>query len=335
MSRFRDARDRGGRYLLGQLHADGSFGDPGLGVTEYYKAPAAFLVCGLSHAASRLIRWIRQHGFLPDGDFGPRPADQLNSYYYTYHNAWVIKAACRMGAFDLARRGMDFLNGFRDPESGGFYSHPTARGAETEQDLWVVSGCGWSAVYTGRLDVARGVGVWMRRLMEEQPDFPNALWTVYSRERGLITEVKDGDDFRYVLTRDESRDQSFYHPGIAAGFLCRLYMATGEEEWLDLARTYMRFCEHVGDYHFRLLRAGKVGWAGAMLYTLTGETKYRDMAVRVGDNLIGAQLDNGAWAWPEMGYPGPHNDITAEMVVWLDEIHQAVGEDYAAPAGQG
>ena len=327
MSAFREARDRGGRYLLGQLHADGGFGNPGLGVTEYYKVPAALLVCGLSHAASRLLRWIRLNGFLPDGDFGPRSANELDSYYYTYHNAWVIKAAHRMGAFDLARRGMDFLLGFRDPASGGFYSHPTARGSGTEQDLWVVSGCGWCAVYTGRLDVARGVGAWMRRMMEEQPDYPKALWTVYSRERGLITEMMDGDDFRYVLTRDESRDQSFYHPGIAAGFLCRLYLATGEEEWLDLARTYMRFCEHVGDYHFRLLRAGKVGWAGAMLYTLTGEAKYRDMAVRVGNNLVETQLENGAWAWPEMGIPGPHNDITAEMVVWLDEIHQAAGED--------
>ena len=326
MNRFSDARDRGGRYLLGRVREDGGFGDPVLGVTEYYKAPAALLVCGLSHAANRLLNWIRHYGILPNGDFGPRPASERNSYYYTYHNTWVIKAAHRMGALDLARRGMDFLLGFRDPTSGGFYSHPTARDDTTEQDLWVVSGIGWCAVYTGKLDVARGIGRWMRRLMEDQPEYPSALWTVYSRDRGLITEVQDGDDFRYVLTRDESRDQSFYHPGIAAGFLCRLYMATGEGEWLELAREYMQFCEHVGDYHYKLLRAGKVGWAGAMLYTLTGEVKYRDMAVRVGNNLVQAQLANGAWAWPEMGLTGPHNDITAEMVVWLDEIHQAVGD---------
>ena len=103
------------------------------------------------------------------------------------------------------------------------------------------------------------------------PNTLKKLWTVYTRSTGLITEVLDGDDFRYVLTRDESRDQSFYHPGIAAGFLSRLYMATGEREWLDLACEYMRFCEYVGDYHFSLLRAGKVGWAASMLYTITGD----------------------------------------------------------------
>ncbi len=327
MNRFRQARDRGCSYLLGQVHEDGGFGDPELGVTEYYKVPAALLVCGFSSAANSLLRWIRRHGFLPNGDFGPRPASALNSYYYTYHNAWVIKAAHRLGAFDLAQRGMDFLHEFHDPAGGGFYSHPTERNPETEQDLWVVSGCGWCAIYTGRLDLARGVGGWMRRMMDDQPNYPEELWTVYSRSRGLITEVIDGDDFRYVLTRDESRDQSFYHPGIAAGFLCRLYMATGEGVWFELAREYMRFCDYVGDYHFKLLRAGKVGWAAAMLHTLTGDEKFREIAVRVGDNLVDSQLEDGAWAWPEMGLTGPHNDITAEMVVWLDEIHQATGAD--------
>ena len=236
------------------------------------------MVCGMSGAAGRLLNWVRRNGFTPDGDFGPRPADELDSYYYTYHNAWVIKGAHRLGQFDLAQRGMDFLMRFHDPESGGFYSSPSERDASTEQDLWVVSGSGWCAIYTGRLDVARGLGTWMKGMMDDQPNYPEEMWTVYSRESGLITEVRDGDDFRYVLTRDESRDQSFFHPGIAAGFLSRLYMATGEEEWLDLARRYMLFCDYVGDYHFRLLRAGKVGWAASMMYTLTGETKYGDMA---------------------------------------------------------
>ena len=245
MNRFREARDKGGRYLMTQIHDDGSFGDPEQGVTEYYKVPVALMVCGMSGAASRLLDWVRRNGFAPDGDFGPRPEDTLDSYYYTYHNAWVIKGAHRLGQFDLAQRGMDFLMRFHDPESGGFYSSPTEREASTEQDLWVVSGSGWSAVYTGRLDVARGLGVWMKRMMDDQPNYPEEMWTVYSRASGLITDVRDGDDFRYVLTRDESRDQSFFHPGIAAGFLSRLYMATGEKEWLDLARRYMLFCDYV------------------------------------------------------------------------------------------
>ena len=47
------------------------------------------------------------------------------------------------------------------------------------------------------------------------------------------------------------------------------------------------------------------------------------MAIKVGDNLIDKQLDSGAWPWLMSGQIVPHNDITAEMTVWLDEIYQA------------
>ena len=212
---------------------------------------------------------------------------------------------------------------FWDPESGGFYSSPTERDAETKQDLWVVAGCGRAALYTGRLDAAMGVGRWMRRLMESQPNYPQQMYTVYSRARGLHTVPDPNDEIRYVVNADATRDQFFFHPGIAGAFLARLYQATGEEEWLELAREYMRFAEGASDYLFHLPRAGKVGWAASLLYTITGEPKYRDMAVRVGDNLIALQSEEGYWSWPGEDQPG--NDITAELTVWMDEIYQAVG----------
>ena len=51
------------------------------------------------------------------------------------------------------------------------------------------------------------------------------------------------------------------------------------------------------------------------------------MAVRVGDNLIATQSENGRGSGAVTGRAGPNNDATAELVVWLDEIHQAVGFD--------
>ena len=323
MDRFREARNKGCAYLLERLHPNGSFGDPELGAIEYYKVPTALHACGESKAASRLLSWVRRNGMTPDGDFGPRPVDARESFYYIYHNAWVIKGAHRMGQFDLSQKGMDFLIDFWDPESGGFYSSRHGRAPVTMMDLWVVAGGGWSAIYTGRMDVARGVGRWMQTLMEEQPNYPEEMYTVYSRATGLITTAEPGQIFRYVLDNDTSRDQSFYHPGIAGGFLARLYQATGEEQWLELAKEYMRFAETAPEHHFRLSRAGKVGWAASVLFTLTGEAKYRDMAMRVGDNLIEAQSEDGAWKATGTGMIS--NDATAELVVWLDEIYQAVG----------
>jgi hypothetical protein len=325
MKRFKEARDRGGAYLLSMQRPDGSLGDPVKGVTEYYKAPTALLVCGESSAANRLCDWVRKNGMTPDGDFGPRPNDAEEDYFYTYYNSWIVTGAHRLGQFDLAEAGMEFLMDFWDPESGGFYSSATERDDETLEDLWVVSGCGLAALYTGRTDIAIGVGRWMRRMIDAQPDYPKKMYTVYSRARGLHTDAAGKDLFRYVLDGDTSRDQSFYHPGIAGGFLTRLYQATDEDEWLDLAKRYMLFAEGVGDYHFGLLRAGKVGWAASVLYTLTGELKYRDMAVRVGDNLMAVQTEDGAWL--ALDEERPDIDMTAEMTVWLDEIYQAVGHE--------
>ena len=324
MDRFRQARDKGCAYLLAKQQPDGAFGEPSPRVTEYYKVISAFQVCGHTNAANRLCNWVRIHGMTAEGDFGPRP-DEADAYFYAYYNTWVVIGAHRLGQFDLAEQGMEFLMDFWDPESGGFYSSPTERDADTLQDLWVVSGCAQAVLYTGRLDVARGTGRWMDRLMRAQPNYPKQLYSVYSRGSGLITLPDPDDDARYVMANDAGRDQYFFHPGIAGGFLARLYQATGEEQWLDLAKKFMVFAEGANDYLFRLLRAGKVGWAASVLYTLTGESKYHDMAVRVGDNIIDSQSDDGSWS--ATGLNMPSNDATAEMVVWLDEIYQAVGEE--------
>ena len=58
----------------------------------------------------------------------------------------------------------------------------------------------------------------------------------------------------------------------------------------------MRFAEGAGDELFRLIRAGKVGWAASLLFRITGEQKYRAMALRIGDNLIRLQSSQGYWS---------------------------------------
>ena len=319
--RFRDARDRGCAFLLDRLRPDGGFGDVEPGLADYYKVPAALAACGETGAANRLCSWIRESGMLPDGDFGPRPVS-IRGYGYTYYNSWVIKGAHRLGHFDLSQRGMDFLMTFRDSETGGFLSSPAEHDPLLQQDLWVVAGCGWSALYTGRIEVARGAGRWMETLMEAQPDYPSRLYGVYSKEQGLHVDHDPKEAFRYVLNQDAERDEPFYNPGIAGGFLAQLHQATGEKKWLELAREYLRLAEDASDYLYSLVRAGKLGWAASVLYTLTSEEKYREMAVRVGDSLIASQSAEG-W-WGNVGETSANNDISAEMVYWLDQIYQSV-----------
>ena len=143
-------------------------------------------------------------------------------------------------------------------------------------------------------------------------------------EDGLpLTDPDPADEIRYVCNMDAERDQFFFNPGISAGFLCRLFQATGEEEWLDLAKEFMRAAEIASDYLLGLLRAGKVAWAASNLWTLTGEDRYRKLAIRVGDMIVESQNEEGGWD----GLADMVNDASAEMTYWLDQLYQHVGGD--------
>ena len=94
---------------------------------------------------------------------------------------------------------------------------------------------------------------------------------------------------------------------------------------MELAQEYMRIAEDASEYLFGLVRSGKESDGVrpcCTLYTLTREPKYGEMAVRVGDSLIASQSTEG-W-WGNVGETSANNDITAEMVFWLDQIYQAV-----------
>ncbi|MBM3804645.1 MAG: hypothetical protein FJW26_20305 [Acidimicrobiia bacterium] len=318
--RFKQGRDLGCEYLKSQLRADDGFGAVERGLADYYKVPLALMVCGASAESNRLLDWIRRSGMTAEGDFGPRLPETVG-YPYIYYNIWVIIGAHRQGHFDLSQKGMDFVLRFFDRDSGGFCPSPDQRTAEALQDLWVVSGGGQAALYTGRMEAALGVGCWMKRLMDLQPNFPKQLYSVYSRAGGLHTRLDPAEDVRFVVNANAERDEYFFHPGIAAGFLANLFKATRDQQWLDLAEEYMRMTEIASDFNLKSLRAGKVAWAAANLYTVTGKAKYADLAAKVGDNILAVQTSAGPWKFGQMS----SNDATAEMVVWLDEVHQAIG----------
>ena len=86
----------------------------------------------------------------------------------------------------------------------------------------------------------------------------------------------------------------------------------------------MKFAETASDHLLNLLRAGKVAWAASVLYTLTSKEVYKNLAEKIGSNILDQQASDGGWH--SVGEPMLRNDATAEMVVWLDEIYQATRE---------
>ena len=338
---FMNARDKGAKFLLEKQNLDGSYPDHQKGAGTYWGIPLALMSTGYNLQAKKLFDWIRENSVFSNGDIGKTPESD-RGYNYPYEKAWLIESAHRFGQFDISNIGMNFLRKFWDKETGGFFS---ATGPESlynksdvKMDLWVTSGCARAALYMGQLDIAIGAANWMENLMKLQPNYPDQLYTVFTKSKGLITNSDDlvddvddkfkfGENFRYILNKNSKVDQSFFHPGIAGGFLSLLYMATSEVKWLNLSKKYMLLAETANDFLFSTLRAGKTGWCAALLYSISGEEKYYKMAFRIAQNIIKLQSKNGSWSGVIKKEKEPSLNLTAEMVIWLNEIYQIMKRD--------
>ena len=77
------------------------------------------------------------------------------------------------------------------------------------------------------------------------------------------------DLFRISLILAVAADRWHFDGGIAAAFLAKLYLATGEDRWLDLAKRYQDFSMTSGDEMFHSWQTCKSGWGAGMLYIAT------------------------------------------------------------------
>ncbi|HHY95800.1 MAG TPA: hypothetical protein GX513_12455 [Firmicutes bacterium] len=314
-----EALARGVRWLLDLQNEDGSVcSEEGLGA--YYKVPWAYSAGGYSVEASRLLAWVRANAMAPSGDFvGAFPRGPVHEAIYPYANSWLVCGAHRLGCFDISQKGMDFLETLQGP-SGGFYSSP----GRLEQDVMCTCMAGMAALYTGRVGRAVRVASFLQRLWDVQTEPERFLFFVWREGFGLVTEFPSQQASSYVVHAGEDW-QWYFIPGIAAAFLASCYMATGNRDYLELGSSYLKFAGRCGDYVYRRAQGGKVGWGAALMYSLTGEECYRQVALRVGQYLVESQQADGSWQNPAAGgarYTAV--DVTAEFVVWLSEMMRYV-----------
>ena len=319
IARFAEAKERGAAYLAGRQQDDGVIGDPAKGLGSYYKAPWALAAAGRAAEGASLVAWIRRHMLSPEGDLrGDFERGEGFAHFYPYPNAWVICAAQKLGQFDVARRGIDFLATLQHAGTGGFRSQLDK--PEGVQDIMSTSQAGMAALYTGRLDLAEGVARFLRRVSDEQPDPERALYFIYKPDGGLKTDFPEERARLYAVRAGQPRER-FYMIGIAAAFLTKYGLATGESDAFDLAARYLDFALRCSDAMYETAQVGKVGWGAALLAGATGEERYRALAVRAGEALLAQQNDGGSWD-NTGGFTtqAVRDEITAEFVAELDEM---------------
>ena len=287
--------DRACNWLVDRIGPDGH---PGAKHCHYYRLPWALALAGRRTEAAAVLSWVEREALDPIGDVRPNARTGFETSWASYPIAILASGAWHLERYDTANRLADRLSAYQHPEFGGaFAAHPDHRGDE-RQDLFPTAQLGMTGLTTGRAELAHGAYRWFQRLWAAQPDLPHRL---YSSTNGpdLITET-GGDErlaFQVVTDFTEPR-QAFYNPGIAAAFLGRYAMATGDREALTLAQQFLDLTVTGTEAQFDAsdsVQVCKFGWGASVLLEATGDQQYFDHASRMGRWFLDAQNDDGSW----------------------------------------
>jgi hypothetical protein len=325
LAAYAAAKRRAADFLLRHLSRDGALGPVDQGI-YYYRAPWALARCGATGAATRVLAWIRERMLTPEGEIAgaASPNAGANRQANTYAETCLAFGAQLLGQYDVARRAMRFALRFQDPQTGGVLQDRRRTGPSDPQILFLTCQLGMSALLTGHHAAALAAGDFVRRLWEAQPELPDRLYTVVTRDGGLATIVPDGEDRRHYVNESQDARQYHYNGGMAAAFLVQLYLATDDAGWLDLARAYQAFSMHSTERQFEVMQVCKSAWGSALLYAATREPVYRDWTHRLGDWFVSHQHVDGHWEnsrYLDPDAPLHHKlAITAEFIVHLDTI---------------
>lgn len=281
-----ESAGKGCGWLLSQLRNDGSFAG-GDDLRAYYKTPAALLSHGKPVEANRVLDYVERSYLLPGGDLRGDGVPWI-SVYRTYPHAWICCGAMMAGRFELAKQLADFVAGFHNPASGGFFADE----ARSVEEVMTTSMAGLACLWAGRHDLALATGGWLENLWRAQPDLTRGLYT--SWRGGLVLEYADADAAGCLVDATKSR-QWYFQYGISAAFLTALAGATGERRWLDLAQAFLRASDHCGPDRHSTPQSGKVGWGAAWAYRQSRAPEDLALMEAVVGGLTALQNDDGSW----------------------------------------
>jgi hypothetical protein len=323
---YRQAVVNGLKWLLTQQEPDGSFKPLEFGLNTCHKIPYALAVTGQLERGARLCSWLQQQTLDDEGDFTRRFDRQgpLASFYH-YPNSWLAMGAHRLGQFGLSLRASDFLSNLQHPQTGGFLTMGPDSSLDGMQDIMTSSLAGLTMLTVGRVAEAEAVGKFLISMYDRQPKLGSQLLFIQQRGDHMVNEWDEAQAPAFALTI-RAADQWYFVPGLAGGFLAKLFDVTGDDEYLRVAQNYVQFADSAGSGRYDSPNGWWFGWGAAMVYAVSGVATHKQIAETVAEQMIESQMSNGTWAAGTMGYepPAPIIDATAEAIICLTEILQAL-----------
>ena len=330
ITQYEQTRRRGVDFLLSCIGSDGVVADAGRPRFGFYRVPWALAVSGETNAAARVLDWVERACMGDDGrihggvEWDPEPNKTTN----TYAETCIAYGAMLLRRFDIARKTMSFARLFQDPSTGGVFMTRGEMGPSGRQLLFPTCQYGMTATISGDLPLAIAVGEWLERLWNAQPELPERLFTMWTAEGGLATEIPDGENRRHYINEANDVWQYHYNGGIAAACLSHLFMATGDERWINLARNFQLFSMDTIEGQFQTKQVCKSAWGSGLISLATGDESYLPWLLKMGDWFTTGQESDGRWSNTPNLDPDPplaHQiEISAEFVVHMDTLIESV-----------
>ena len=329
------AAQRGLTWLLDQQTTVGNWRQLESEVFDaYYKGGWALAVSGQPAAAHRLLTHVQRTFFTPEGDFEPRAAPLHIDIARLYSSSYAVLAAQKLDRYEIAAPAVRYLLSQQDPEHGGFYSCKTPAGEKSRSDSMSTAMSGVALLAAGQTERAILAGECLIRMVEMQPVVQPAVQPAAGRffttldAAGRLEVTFPPEVAVWRVVEAGQTGQRWFAVGLPFAFAVLLHQATGEPRFKHLADELFAF-QSSGLEPWDVPSSGKAGWACSMLYRITGEAGYRDIALRVARQVMGYQTAAG---WFTIGpRPEPADgepavfapsiyDVTAEFVLWLTLI---------------
>jgi hypothetical protein len=331
---------RGTDWLLDQQTTAGNWRQLESEVYDaYYKGSWSLASAGHLDAAHRLLTHLQRTFLTPDGDLEPRLGPLHTVIARHYSSAYAVLGAQKIDRYEIAAPALRFLLSQQDAGHGGFYSIRAQQGERVRSDSMSTSMAGVACLAAGQTAAAVLAGDCLIRMVEMQPAPDERFYTTLDEQGRLITEfAPEMTEWRVVQAAELK--QRWFAVGLPFAFAVLLREATGEERFSRLAEWLFAF-QSRGVDPWDVPSSGKAGWACSMLFRQTGERRYRDIALRVAQQIIGYQTPAGYFllAPAPSGASEPTTfapfvyDVTAEFALWLTLIaNNVLARDDRQPA---
>jgi len=308
----------------------------------HYKAPYFWNSVGDPQRAGMWRKLVGERFLQADGDF--RTAADLKGFIsfpatltnqYIYSNGWLIAGMIKLGAYDIAHKGLAFVEKFQDPKLGGCYYAFDPRTQVIDKrllDSSSTSAAGLAFLACGRLAEARKAGDFLLRLLELQPHPDEFFFSCMTQDGGVYTDVMKSENQwdegsrkqKCLSAKEDAHNELTWLIGKPNKFLTRLYTATGEGKYLEAAKVCFEFFHKLDDRKWTNYASCKTMWSGAEMYRITGEKRYAETATKLLDFYCQTQAASGSWVhtlW--------YKDEAAQSFPWTADITCEYGAEFS------